>query len=90
MVYSWMSIGQVRGATPRSDSAARVLRVAARHERGGFFLEHRHERDAVPTRAERVHDAVDAVAGQPEHDSRAPVDQPSTNTSATVLIMTIL
>ena len=54
---------------------ARVLRVAARHERRGLFVAHLHERDALLPFPQRLHDAVDAVARQTEHDAHIPVDE---------------
>ena len=51
------------------------LGVAARHERRRFFVPHLDEADLVLPRAQRLHDAVDAVAGQAEDDIDAPVEQ---------------
>jgi hypothetical protein len=48
--------------------AAGPLGVAAGHEGGGLFVTHLHEADRIEMGAQRLHDAVDAVAQQPEHE----------------------
>ncbi len=55
--------------------AAGELRVAARHERGRFLVAHLYEPDPVLPGAQRLHDPVDAVAGQAEHDVDSPAQQ---------------
>ena len=55
--------------------ASGELRVAARHERRGFLVTYLHEADAILARAQRLHDPVDAVAGQAEDDLHVPVQQ---------------
>src|SRR5207247_1896519 len=52
--------------------AAGELRVAAGHERGGLFMADLDESDRVLFLAERLHDAVDAVAGESEDRVDAP------------------
>src|SRR4030095_6435509 len=49
------------------------LRVAAGHQGGRFLVPDLHEADLVVSDAQRLHDAVDAVAGQPEDHVDAPV-----------------
>ena len=51
------------------------LGVAAGHERGGLLVPHLDEADLVLVRAQRLHDAVDAVAGQAEDSVDSPVDE---------------
>ena len=52
---------------------AGVLGVAAGHERRRLLVAHLDEADRVLALAQRLHDAVDAVAGQAEDDLHAPV-----------------
>ena len=54
---------------------ARVLGVAARHERGGLLVAHLDEADQLLAFPQRLDDAVDAVPGQPEDGVHPPVDQ---------------
>src|ERR671922_2844140 len=51
------------------------LRVATRHECRRFFVPHLDEPNAVLARTQRLHDPVDAVAGQAEDDVDVPVQQ---------------
>jgi len=48
-------------------------RVGARHECGGFFMPNLNEPDLIGALSQRLHDSVDAVARQSEHDLDAPV-----------------
>jgi hypothetical protein len=63
------------GGRQADAEAAGPLGVAAGHEGGGLFVTHLHEADRIEMGAQRLHDAVDAVARQPEHDLDTPVDQ---------------
>src|SRR5690606_23510920 len=51
------------------------LGVGAGGERGGLLVPHLDEADPVLARAQRLHDAVDAVAGDAEDGIDVPVDQ---------------
>ena len=55
---------------------ARVLRVAARCERGRFLVSHLHEGDLLLPRAQCFEDAVDPVTGKSEDRIDAPFDEP--------------
>src|SRR5439155_25821881 len=46
------------------------------HDRRRLLMVHQDEPDPVVVAAEALHDAVDAIAGEPEHGVNAPVDQP--------------
>ena len=52
-----------------------VFGVAAGHECGGFFMPHMNKANFVLARAQRFHDAVDTVSGQPEDHFDTPIDQ---------------
>ena len=52
---------------------AGVLGVGAGHEGRGLLVPHLDEADLVLARAQRLHDAVDAVAGKSEDHVDAPV-----------------
>jgi hypothetical protein len=73
------AVQQVEAARTRGGQAdaelPRVLRVGARHEGGGLLVADLDEPDLLPPRAERLHDAVDAVAGQAENHFDAPVTE---------------
>jgi len=73
------AVEQVNAAGPRGGKAhaepAGELGVTARHEGGGLFVADLYEADLVLARAQRLHDAVDAVAGQAEHNIHAPIDK---------------
>ena len=66
---------------------AGVLGVAAGHERRRLLVPHLDEADLVLALAQRLHDAVDAVAGQAEDDVDAPVVQGVDQKSAAVFAM---
>src|SRR6266498_1366726 len=51
------------------------LGIAASHEGRGLFVTDLDEGDAVLTRSQCLHDAVDAVARQAEDDTNAPVNE---------------
>jgi hypothetical protein len=51
------------------------LGVAAGHERSRFLMARLNEADGVLALAQRLHDAVDAVARKTEHRIHAPVEQ---------------
>ena len=72
------AVEQVDPARPGGREAdaqlAGELGVAAGHERGRFLVAHLDEADLVLALAQRLHDPVDAVAGQAEDDLDAPVD----------------
>ena len=74
------AVEQVDAARPGRGQAdaqpAGVLGVAAGGERGGLLVPHLDEADLVLVRAQRLEDAVDAVAGEAEDRVHAPVDQP--------------
>ena len=63
------------------------LGVAARHKRGGFFVPHMNKTDLVLVGAQRFHDAVDAVAGNPKMVSTPQSMRGSTRMSEAVLSM---
>ena len=65
------------GARGREADAepAGELRIAARHERGRLLMPDLDEAHLILPDAQRLHDAVDAVAGKAEHDLHAPVTQ---------------
>ena len=46
--------------------------IAAGHERRRFLMSHLHEADLILVRADRLHDAVDAIAGHAEDDVYIP------------------
>src|SRR5205807_4886345 len=52
-----------------------VFGVTARHERRGLLVAHLDEADLLLPRAQRFHDAVDAVARDAEHGVDAPIQQ---------------
>src|SRR5712671_493054 len=54
---------------------AGVFRVAARHESRGLLVAHLDEANAILPRAERLHDAVNAVAGQAKDYLHSPIHQ---------------
>src|SRR5438552_14691855 len=54
---------------------AGVLGVSAGHEGGRFLVAYLDEAHVVLTLAQRFHDAVDAVAGEPEDHLDSPVEQ---------------
>lgn len=62
-----------RRSTPPADARAGRFGVGAGHEGGGFLVPHLQEADAVLTHAQRLHDAVNAVARQAEHHLHLPV-----------------
>ena len=67
-----------RARTRRRETDAklpRVFCVAARHERRGFFVADLDERQTILPLTQRLHDSVDAVAGQSEDDAHTPVNQ---------------
>ena len=70
-----MNAARTRGRQANAELAGE-LRISAGHEGGGFFVAHLNEADLVLVRAQRLHDSVDAIAGKPENDFHAPVDQP--------------
>ncbi len=74
------AVEQVDAARPGGGHAdaepAGVLGIAAGGEGGGFLVAHLDELDLVLVRAQRLEDAVDAVAGEAEDRLDAPVDQP--------------
>src|SRR5579885_3415586 len=51
------------------------LRVTTCHERSGFFVTDLDKSDSVLMRTQRFHDSVNAVAGKPEYDFHAPIDE---------------
>ena len=63
------------GSGQTNAQLAGEFRIPARHERRGFFMPHLDETDLVLARAQRLHDAVDAIAGKPEDDFHAPIQQ---------------
>ena len=73
------AVEQMEAAGPGRREAdaepAGELRIAARHEGGRLFVAHLDEADRVLALAQRLHDAVDAVAGQAEDGIHAPVLQ---------------
>src|SRR5439155_9612606 len=73
------AVQQVEPARSRGRQAyaepARVLRITTGHERRRLLVADLDEADLVPALAQRLHDAVDAVAGQAEDDLDAPVQQ---------------
>ncbi len=72
-------VGQVQAARARGRQAhaqpAAELRVRGCGERGRFLVANLDEADLLLVRAQGLHDPVDAVAGQAEHDVHAPLDQ---------------
>jgi hypothetical protein len=50
--------------------------MGGRHERGGLLVVDQHELDPVLVPAEAFHDAVDAVAREPEDGVHTPVGEP--------------
>src|SRR5438132_12882291 len=67
--------GPGSGCREADAEPAAVLRVAARHERRRLLMADLDEADPSLTRPQRLHDPVDAVAGQAEDDGHAPIDQ---------------
>ena len=55
--------------------SARVLRVAARHERRRLFVTDLNESDLVLAFAQRLHDSVDSVARKAKNDGHPPFDE---------------
>ena len=75
------AVQQVDAARARRSPGRRracpvAFAYAGRHERGGLLVVHQHEPDPVLVPAQRLHDPVDAVAGQAEDGVDPPVDQP--------------
>ena len=70
------TVEEVNAARPGRSQAdtepAGVFGVGARHKRGRFFMADLDEPNTILPSAERFHDAVDAVAGQTEHDFDTP------------------
>jgi hypothetical protein len=73
------TVEKVNRARPRrretNANSPGELGVAARHEGRGFLVTHLDVANAVLPLAQRLHDAVDAVAGEPEHDGDSPVEE---------------
>src|SRR5438067_2032493 len=53
-----------------------VLGVATGHECRGFLMPNLDKANVFLSDTQRLHEAIDAVTGQPEHDGHAPVNQP--------------
>jgi hypothetical protein len=49
--------------------------VSAGHERGSFFMPYLDKTDLLLVRAQRFHNAVDAVSRQTKNDIDSPIDQ---------------
>jgi hypothetical protein len=68
-------VDRPRSGRRHADAQATAeLRVAHGCERCGFLVTHVHEADPVPGLAERLQEAVDAVAGQAEDRVHSPVE----------------
>jgi hypothetical protein len=63
------------GGSQTDAESSGQLGVGAGHERGRFLMADLHETDGVLAHAKRLHDAVDAIAGQAEHHIDTPIDQ---------------
>jgi hypothetical protein len=63
------------GGSDAHAKPARVLRHAARHERGGFLMAHADIGDAVPPFAQSLDQRIDAVAHDSEHMGCAPCNE---------------
>lgn len=50
-----------------------VFRVGARHKCGSLFMPNLNEPDLIGALSQRLHDSVDAVARQSEHDLDSPI-----------------
>src|SRR3954462_4400123 len=71
------TIEQMYAAGSRSGQAhaqpPRELGIATRHEGGCFLMPHLHKANLILPRTDRLHDSIDAVAGQTKNDFDAPV-----------------
>ena len=73
------TIEQMNAAGSRScqayAQAAGEFCISAGHECGRFLVAHLNETDFILSRAQRLDDPVNAVAGQPEDHIDAPIDE---------------
>src|SRR3954463_2710718 len=69
MNATWTRGGEANAQAPGE------LGIAAGHQRRRFLVAHLYEADAVLALSQRLHDAVDAVARQPEDGIAAPFEQ---------------
>ena len=63
------------GGRQANTQASGELCVGTGHKGGGFFMPYVDETDPVLGLAERFHDAVDAIAGQPKDRIHTPCKQ---------------